>query len=159
MVDDSEDPEGTAYTVSVDAARGITTGLSAADRLRTLRVLANEQRDATDLRRPGHIFPLRAKEGGVLTRRGHTEAAVDLCQLAKLPAVGLICELVHDHGTVMRTEAAHQLAAEHNLPVLTIDELVEYRVAQGQAGAIEQTRSEEHTSELQSRGHRLCRPL
>jgi len=139
MVDDSEDPYGTAYTVSVDAASGITTGISAADRLRTIRVLANEQRDATDLRRPGHIFPLRAKEGGVLTRRGHTEAAVDLCQLAKLPAVGLICELVHDHGPVMRTEAAHQLAAEHNLPVLTIEELVEYRVAQGQAGAIEQT--------------------
>ncbi len=134
MVQDSQDPYGTAYTISVDADRGITTGISAADRLRTMRVLADPQSDATDLRRPGHIFPLRAKEGGVLTRRGHTEAALDLCQLAGLPPVGLLCELVHDHGPVMRADAAHELAAEYDLPILTIEELAEYRVASSCGG-------------------------
>lgn len=127
MVENSEDPYGTAYTVSVDAATGITTGISAADRLRTIRLLAGEETTAADLRRPGHIFPLRAKDGGVLERRGHTEAAVDLCELAQLPPVGLICELVHDDGPVMRSDAARELAARHGLPVLTIEDLVAFR--------------------------------
>lgn len=127
MVDSNADPYGTAYTVSVDAATGITTGISAADRLRTIRLLAADKTTAADLRRPGHVFPLRAKDGGVLERRGHTEAAVDLCRLAQLPAVGVICELVHDAGPVMRSDAARDLAARHDLPVLTIEDLAKYR--------------------------------
>ena len=105
MVADNEDPRGTAYTVSVDARAGISTGISAADRAHTLRLLADPATDAADLARPGHVFPLRARDGGVLQRAGHTEAAVDLCRLAGLAPVGVIAELVHDDGSMMRLPA------------------------------------------------------
>jgi 3,4-dihydroxy 2-butanone 4-phosphate synthase / GTP cyclohydrolase II len=127
MVTENTDPLGTAYTVSVDAARGVSTGISAADRAHTLRLLADPASTAADFVRPGHVLPLRARPGAVLTRRGHTEAAVDLCRLAGLAPVGAIAELVHDDGSMMRRPAAQALAAELDLPMLTIDQLVTWR--------------------------------
>jgi 3,4-dihydroxy 2-butanone 4-phosphate synthase/GTP cyclohydrolase II len=127
MVSRNEDPRGTAYTVSVDARAGISTGISAADRTRTLRLLADPTTDVVDLSRPGHVFPLRAREGGVLQRAGHTEAAVDLCRLAGLEPVGVIAELVHDDGSMMRLPAVLELGAEHDLPVITIAQLIDWR--------------------------------
>jgi 3,4-dihydroxy 2-butanone 4-phosphate synthase / GTP cyclohydrolase II len=129
MVADNRDPRKTAYTVTVDAATGVTTGISAADRARTMRVLADSGSVAGDLIRPGHVLPLRARPGGVLARRGHTEAAVDLCVLAGLPAVGVIAELVEDDGAMMRMARIEDLGARHDVPVLTIEELANYRRA------------------------------
>ena len=102
MVADNDSPHTTAFTVSVDFKHGTTTGISADDRTLTVRNLANPNVGASDFVRPGHIFPLVAREGGVLMRSGHTEAAVDLCKLASLPPIGVICELVNDDGTVKR---------------------------------------------------------
>ncbi|MCF4120769.1 GTP cyclohydrolase II [Antribacter sp. KLBMP9083] len=127
MVARSEDPRGTAYTVSVDAAVGVTTGISASDRARTLRVLADPASGPEDLIRPGHVLPLRAVPGGVLERPGHTEAAVDLVRLAGLGEVGAIAELVHDDGEMVRLPAARALAAREGLVVLTVAELVAWR--------------------------------
>lgn len=128
MVADNQDPKRTAYTVSVDAAVGVSTGISASDRATTLRVLAHPTATARDLIRPGHILPLRARPGGVLERPGHTEAAVDLCALAGLPPVGVIAELVADDGSMLRMPGIEDLAARHDLPVLTIAELCMYRL-------------------------------
>ncbi|WP_010146323.1 3,4-dihydroxy-2-butanone-4-phosphate synthase [Serinicoccus profundi] len=127
MVRDNEDELRTAYTITVDAAEGVTTGISAADRCRTARVLADPTTRPADLRRPGHLIPLRARAGGVLARPGHTEATVDLCRLPGLEPVGVIGELVDDRGDMLRGPQVHALAAEHDLPVLTIDELVAHR--------------------------------
>ena len=102
MVPSNDAPLGTAFTVSVDTRHGLTTGISAEQRCNTVRALANGNMGAEDFVRPGHVFPLIAKEGGVLMRSGHTEAAVDLCKLAGLPTVGVICELANDDGTVMK---------------------------------------------------------
>lgn len=129
MVTDSQDPRRTAYTITCDAATGVSTGISAADRTRTIRLLADPASTAADLIRPGHVVPLRAREGGVLTRRGHTEACVDLCELAGLPPVGVIGELVHDQGPMLRTPDVLALGAAYGLPVLTIEALVAYRLA------------------------------
>lgn len=126
MVPNSQDPRRTAYTVTVDAAAGITTGISAADRAHTLRVLANPSSEAVDLIRPGHVLPLRAVAGGVRHRAGHTEAAVDLCRLAGLEEVGGIAELVNDDGSMMRYGEAKALAEETELVLLSIAELIEY---------------------------------
>ena len=128
MVRDSADPLRTAYTVSVDAASGVTTGISASDRARTLQVLAGHDSTARDLIRPGHVLPLRAKPGGVLERRGHTEAAVDLTRLAGLPAVGMIVELVHDDGEMMRGPALRRFADEHGLAMISIEDLAAHRL-------------------------------
>jgi len=127
MVADNRDPLRTAYTVTVDAAAGVTTGISAADRAHTIRLLAQEGSTASDLRRPGHVVPLRAKDGGVLVRGGHTEAAVDLCRLAGLAPVGAIGELVHDDGSMMRLPAVLELGTRYNLPVITIAGLIAWR--------------------------------
>jgi 3,4-dihydroxy 2-butanone 4-phosphate synthase/GTP cyclohydrolase II len=127
MVTANADPLRTAYTVTVDASRGVTTGISAADRTHTIRTLARSEVAAGDLIRPGHVLPLRAKDGGVLTRRGHTEAAVDLCRLAGLAPVAAIGELVCDDGAMMRLPQVLALAGEHQLPVLTIAQLVAWR--------------------------------
>jgi 3,4-dihydroxy 2-butanone 4-phosphate synthase/GTP cyclohydrolase II len=127
MVADNRDPRLTAYTVTVDAAEGVTTGISAADRTHTIRTLAQEGAVPSDLNRPGHVVPLRARNGGVLVRGGHTEAAVDLCRLAGLAPVGAIGELVHDDGSMMRLPAVLQLGAEFNLPVITIAALIAWR--------------------------------
>ena len=131
MVPHSQDPRRTAYTVTVDAAEGITTGISAADRARTIRVLAEPTATAADLIRPGHVLPLRAVPGGVLHRAGHTEAAVDLSRLAGLEEVAAIAELVHDDGTMMRLPAASAMAEREGLVVITIAQLVEWRRTHG----------------------------
>lgn len=127
MVPRSEDPRRTAYTVSVDAASGITTGISAADRHRTLQALAQRDARPEDVIRPGHVLPLRAVAGGVLHRPGHTEAAVDLCRLAGLEPVGVIAELVNDDGTMMRHGDASLLAQKEGLVLMTIADLIHYR--------------------------------
>ncbi len=127
MVADNQDPRRTAYTVSVDAATGVTTGISAADRATTVRLLADPDTVAGDLIRPGHIFPLRARPGGVLERAGHTEAAVDLCRLAGLPPVGVIAEVVEDAGPVMRLPGLRALADAHNLPLISVADLADFR--------------------------------
>jgi 3,4-dihydroxy 2-butanone 4-phosphate synthase/GTP cyclohydrolase II len=127
MVADNRDPRRTAYTVTVDAAEGVTTGISAADRAHTIRTLARDASIASDFTRPGHVVPLRARQGGVLVRGGHTEAAVDLCRLAGLAPVGAIGELVHDDGSMMRLPAVLDLGARHDLPVVTIAALIAWR--------------------------------
>lgn len=131
MVPSSQDPRRTAYTVSVDAASGVTTGISAADRLRTLQVLAEPDASPDDVIRPGHVLPLRAVAGGVLHRPGHTEAAVDLCRLAGLEPVGVIAEMVNDDGTMMRLGSASELAEREGLVLMTIADLIAYRRAKG----------------------------
>lgn len=123
MVPDSQDPRRTAYTVSVDAARGVTTGISATDRATTLRLLADPTSGPDDFIRPGHVLPLRAVAGGVALRAGHTEAAVDLCQLAGLEPVGVIAELVREDGAMMRVAEALELGRGTGLPIITISEL------------------------------------
>jgi 3,4-dihydroxy 2-butanone 4-phosphate synthase / GTP cyclohydrolase II len=127
MVSDNRDPLRTAYTVTVDAADGVTTGISAADRAQTVRMLAQPGATPDHFIRPGHVIPLRAKDGGVLVRRGHTEGAVDLCRLAGLAPVGAIGELVNDDGTMMRLPEVQATGAEHGLPVITIEQLVAWR--------------------------------
>jgi 3,4-dihydroxy 2-butanone 4-phosphate synthase/GTP cyclohydrolase II len=127
MVRDNADPLRTAYTVTVDAREGVTTGISAADRAHTIRLLAAPSTTATELIRPGHVIPLRAKDGGVLARSGHTEAAVDLCRLAGLAPVAAIGELVLDDGSMMRLPEVLGLGERHQLPVLTIAQLIAWR--------------------------------
>lgn len=127
MVTPSEDPMKTAWTVSVDAKRGVTTGISAFDRAHTVQVLINPESTPHDLSRPGHIFPLRAKDGGVLRRAGHTEAAVDLARLAGVAPAGVICEIMKDDGTMARREDLFALAQTHQLKICTIASLIEYR--------------------------------
>jgi len=133
MVPKSQDPRRTAYTVSVDAASGVTTGISAADRHHTLQMLAGAQASPTDFIRPGHVLPLRAVAGGVLHRPGHTEAAVDLCRLAGLEPVGALAELVNDDGTMMRRADAAVLAEREGLVLMTIADLIAYRRAKDDA--------------------------
>ncbi len=129
MVLENTDTHKTAFTVSVDYVPGTSTGISAADRAMTLRALADPATRPSDLARPGHIFPLRYREGGVLVRPGHTEAAVDLARMAGLQPAGALCEIVNDDGTMMRGEALGHFAREHGIVVLTIEELVAYRWA------------------------------
>ena len=117
----------TAYTISVDAARGVTTGISAADRARTIQLLANSKTQPDDLVRPGHVFPLRYREGGVLRRAGHTEAAIDLARLAGLRPAGVLAEVVNDDGTMARLPQLLKFAKKHKLKICTIAALIEYR--------------------------------
>lgn len=123
----NEDKKQTAYAISVDAKEGISTGISASDRTRTIELLANPNTEAKDLTRPGHIFPLRAVEGGVLRRAGHTEAAVDLANLAELNPAGVIAEMVKDDGDMMRAADCATFAQEHNLKMISIADLIAYR--------------------------------
>lgn len=127
MVKKAEDPMKTAFTVSVDARFGITTGISAHDRARTIEVLADQKAASSDLVAPGHIFPLRAKSGGTLIRAGHTEAAVDLARLAGLIPAGVICEIINDDGTMARTPDLFKFAKRHAIKIGTIRALIEYR--------------------------------
>jgi 3,4-dihydroxy 2-butanone 4-phosphate synthase/GTP cyclohydrolase II len=127
MVSENDAPHGTAFTVSVDYREGLTTGISAEERCNTIRALANNNAGPHDFVRPGHIFPLVAREGGVLMRTGHTEAAVDLSRLAGLPPVGLLAELVNDDGTVKKGPQIEAFAAEHKLKLISIDNLIAYR--------------------------------
>ncbi|TDD21003.1 3,4-dihydroxy-2-butanone-4-phosphate synthase [Kribbella turkmenica] len=126
MVPDNQDSLRTAYTVSVDASTGVGTGISAADRARTVRVLADPAARPTDLIRPGHILPLRAVEGGVRQRPGHTEATVELVRLAGLPPVGVIGELMNDDGTLMTGPGLRTFADAHGLAMVSIADLVSY---------------------------------
>lgn len=125
MVENNQDSRGTAYTVSVDAAEGISTGISAADRALTLRVLAHPSTGPADLVRPGHVLPLRSRPGGVRERAGHTEATVDLLTLAGLEPVGIIGEITNDDGTMTRGDDLTNFATEHNLVVVSIEEIAE----------------------------------
>ncbi|SLK04791.1 3,4-dihydroxy-2-butanone-4-phosphate synthase [Arthrobacter sp. P2b] len=129
MVEVNEDAKGTAYTVSCDAAVGVSTGISATDRALTARVLADPQSVPASVTRPGHIFPLRAVDGGVRERPGHTEAAVDLCRLAGLEPVGVIAEVVYDDGEMMRLDGLRAFAAEHGCPLVSIEDLAAYLAA------------------------------
>ncbi|WP_197375581.1 bifunctional 3,4-dihydroxy-2-butanone-4-phosphate synthase/GTP cyclohydrolase II [Mycolicibacterium baixiangningiae] len=130
MTSHNQDPKNTAFTVSVDAADGVTTGISAADRARTARLLADPSTSAGQLTRPGHMFPLRAREGGVLVRRGHTEAAVDLVAAAGLHPVGILVEIVNDDGTMKRGPQLREFADEHGLAMVSIEQLAQYRLRQ-----------------------------
>jgi 3,4-dihydroxy-2-butanone 4-phosphate synthase len=127
MTRHNRDPLSTAFTVSVDARRGVTTGVSAADRAHTIRVLADPGTTADDLVTPGHVFPLRASENGVLARRGHTEAALDLARLAGVPEAGVLAELVNDDGTMMRGLELRAFADHHRLPMISIADLAACR--------------------------------
>src|ERR1700682_4804670 len=127
MVALNDAPLGTAFTVSVDVRHGLTTGISAEERTNTVRALANGNSGANDFVRPGHVFPLVAREGGVLMRSGHTEACVDLCRLAGLPPVGVLAELMNDDGTVMRGADVAKFAEAHGLKRITIADLIAYR--------------------------------
>ncbi|KAI7846080.1 hypothetical protein COHA_000446 [Chlorella ohadii] len=130
MVSSAENEEAmyTAFTVTVDLRHGTSTGISAADRAATLRALADPEAQPSDFKRPGHIFPLRAREGGVLRRPGHTEASVDLCRLAGCAPAGVLCEIVNDDGTMARTPELLAFAEQHNLKCITIADLVRYRL-------------------------------
>ncbi len=127
MVADNDAPLGTAFTVSVDFRHGMTTGISAEERCNTIRALANANVGAVDFVRPGHVFPLIARDGGVLMRSGHTEAAVDLCRLAGLEPVGVLAELVNDDGTVKRGADVTGFAAEHGLRLVSVADLIAWR--------------------------------
>ena len=129
MVAANDAPLGTAFTVTVDVKHGLTTGISAEQRCNTVRALANGNMGAADFVRPGHVFPLIARDGGVLMRSGHTEAAVDLCRLAKLPPVGVICELANDDGTVMKGPQITEFAERHGLKRVSVADLIAYRQA------------------------------
>ncbi len=123
----AKDPFSTAWMVSVDAASGVTTGISAYDRARTIEVLINPQSGPEDLARPGHMFPLKARNGGVLVRAGHTEASVDLMKLANLYPAGVICEIMNEDGTMARLPQLLEFAQKHKLKICSIENLIEYR--------------------------------
>ncbi|MCB1493509.1 MAG: 3,4-dihydroxy-2-butanone-4-phosphate synthase, partial [Rhodobiaceae bacterium] len=153
MVADNDAPHRTAFTVSVDYRHGTTTGISADDRTATVRALANSNAGAEDFVRPGHIFPLIARDGGVLMRSGHTEAAVDLARLAGLPPVGVICELVNDDGTVMKGKQVSDFAAEHGLKLVSVADLIAYR--QGRERLVERI-SEFETETPAGKAHAIA---
>ena len=127
MVQHNREVRDAAFTVSIDAVKGVTTGVSAADRARTIRTLINPKTKPEDLSRPGHIFPLRYREGGVLVRAGHTEAAVDLAKMAGLYPAGVICEIMNEDGTMARMPELKTFARRHHLKMITIKDLIEYR--------------------------------
>ncbi|OHD64672.1 MAG: bifunctional 3,4-dihydroxy-2-butanone 4-phosphate synthase/GTP cyclohydrolase II [Spirochaetes bacterium RBG_13_51_14] len=127
MVENNQDKYGTAFTVSVDAREGTTTGISAHDRARTVQVLIHDDTKPGDLRKPGHIFPLAARNGGVLVRAGHTEGVVDLTRLAGLKPAGVICEILNEDGTMARRPDLDRFAVKHNLKIATIADLIKFR--------------------------------
>ncbi len=129
MVDRNTDSQQTAFTVSIDAVEGTSTGISAEDRSRTVQAAINPQTRPSDMRRPGHVFPLRAKDGGVLKRAGHTEAAVDLAQMSGLYPAGVICEIQNDDGSMARLPELIEYAKLHNLKLISIADLISYRLA------------------------------
>lgn len=128
MVQENTSPFQTAFTVSIEAARGVSTGISAADRAHTIRTAVAPHAKATDLSRPGHVFPLRARDGGVLVRTGQTEGSVDLARLAGLFPAGVICEVMRDDGTMARRPDLVRFARKHKLPLLSVADLISYRL-------------------------------
>jgi len=139
MVPRNQSRFATAFTVSIEAREGVSTGVSAADRVTTIRAAIAPTAQADDIVSPGHVFPLRAQPGGVLTRRGHTEGSVDLAVLAGLRPAGVLCELMNADGTMMRGAALERYAAQHGLVALTIAELADHlqKLKDGQAESIE----------------------
>lgn len=129
MVDENNSQYQTAFTVTIEAAEGVTTGVSAADRVTTVKAAIADDAQPNDLCHPGHVFPLRARCGGVLERAGHTEATVDLMRLAGLKPYGVLCELTNTDGTMARMPEVVDFAEKHYLPVVTIEDLISYRVA------------------------------
>ncbi len=127
MVVNNNSANQTAFTVSIEAKVGVTTGVSAADRVTTITPAANPDAKPGDLARPGHVFPLRARPGGVMTRRGHTEGTVDLMQMAGLQPAGVLCEVTNPDGTMAKTPELVAFGRLHNMPVLTIEDMVAYR--------------------------------
>ena len=135
MVETNSSQFQTAFTVTIEAAQGVTTGVSAQDRLTTIRAAIADQAQPQDLHRPGHVFPLRAREGGVLTRRGHTEATVDLMRLSGLKPYGVLCEFTNEDGSMSRLPEVVAFAHQHRMPVLSIEDLVAYRLSCDQAAS------------------------
>ncbi|QWK97225.1 3,4-dihydroxy-2-butanone 4-phosphate synthase [Plesiomonas shigelloides] len=129
MVEVNSSQNQTAFTVTIEAAHGVTTGVSAQDRVTTIRAAIADDARPSDIHRPGHVFPLRAQDGGVLVRRGHTEATIDLMRLAGFKPYGVLCELTNDDGSMARTPEVIEFARQHQMPVLTIEDLVAYREA------------------------------
>jgi 3,4-dihydroxy-2-butanone 4-phosphate synthase (EC 4.1.2.-) len=127
MVETNTSSYGTGFTVTIEAATGVTTGVSAADRITTIRAAIADGAKPSDLNRPGHVFPLRAREGGVLSRGGHTEATIDLVTLAGFKSAGVLCELTNDDGSMAHAPEAIVFAKQHDMPVVTIEDLVAYR--------------------------------
>ncbi|MET2950324.1 3,4-dihydroxy-2-butanone-4-phosphate synthase [Vibrio owensii] len=127
MVVNNNSANQTAFTVSIEAKQGVTTGVSAADRVTTIKTAANPNAKPDDLARPGHVFPLRARPGGVMTRRGHTEGTIDLMQMAGLQPAGVLCEVTNPDGTMAKAPEIVAFGRLHNMPVLTIEDMVAYR--------------------------------
>ncbi|MFQ0977966.1 3,4-dihydroxy-2-butanone-4-phosphate synthase [Vibrio campbellii] len=127
MVVNNNSANQTAFTVSIEAKQGVTTGVSAADRITTIKTAANPNTKPDDLARPGHVFPLRARPGGVMTRRGHTEGTIDLMQMAGLQPAGVLCEVTNPDGTMAKAPEIVAFGRLHNMPVLTIEDMVAYR--------------------------------
>ena len=127
MVENNTSAYGTGFTISIEAAEGLTTGVSAADRVTTVKAAANPDAKPEDLSHPGHVFPLRAKAGGVLERDGHTEATIDLMKLAGLNPAGVLCEVTLPNGTMARMPDVIEFSKEHDMPVVTIEDIITYR--------------------------------
>ncbi len=127
MTDHNETPYGTAFTVSIESREGISTGISAHDRSHTIQIAIDASKDGSDLVQPGHVFPLRARDGGVLQRAGQTEAAIDLARLAGLIPAGVICEVMKDDGTMARVPDLEEFCAKHDMKMVTVADLIEYR--------------------------------
>ena len=127
MVENNTSTYGTGFTITIEAAEGVTTGVSAADRVKTVKAAANPDAKPSDLNHPGHVFPLRAKAGGVLERDGHTEATIDLMKLAGLLPAGVLCEVTLPNGTMARMPDVIEFSKEHDMPVVTIEDIIKYR--------------------------------
>ena len=127
MVENNTSTYGTGFTITIEAAEGVTTGVSAADRVTTVKAAANPNAKPEDLNHPGHVFPLRAKAGGVLERDGHTEATIDLMRLAGLNPAGVLCEVTLPNGTMARMPDVIEFSKEHDMPVVTIEDIIKYR--------------------------------
>lgn len=128
MINHNSSQFGTAFTVTIEAAQGVTTGVSAKDRVTTIQAAIKDGAVASDLNRPGHVFPLRAREGGVLARRGHTESSVDLARLAGLKPAGVLCELTNPDGTMSSGIQVLSYAQTHHLTLISVEEIVQYRL-------------------------------
>jgi 3,4-dihydroxy 2-butanone 4-phosphate synthase len=128
MVKNNTNKNHTAFTVTIEAAEGVTTGVSASDRVTTIRAAIAPDAKPSDLNRPGHIFPLRARPGGVLERRGHTEVTCDLCRLAGLTPAGVLCELTNEDGTMARLPQIADFARKHGMPLATVEDIAQYRM-------------------------------
>ncbi|MDR1418639.1 MAG: 3,4-dihydroxy-2-butanone-4-phosphate synthase [Endomicrobium sp.] len=127
MVENNTSRFGTAFTVSIEAASGVTTGVSAVDRITTIKAAIKDSASALDICKPGHIFPLIARPGGVLERQGHTEATVDLMRLAGLPPYGVLCELTNKDGSMAKMPEIMEFSRQHNIPVVSVKDIISYR--------------------------------